>query len=121
MKCLVACTLLTAAMPAAQAAELLCTGSSFGNGMTIENTIVVRLDTTSLNLSANTLNGWAEGVVRADPDLYLGHIYTQAGVKYWINLHRYTGDFYMGLADANDKGIGKPEFNGTCKRTERKF
>ena len=59
--------------------------------------------------------------MRVEPDLYLGHIYTQTGFKYWINLHRYSGEFYLGLANEKDEAVGRAEFTGTCVRTERKF
>lgn len=113
--------LLIATMSAANAADLLCSGTAFVNGERYETKSVVRLDATSLKLSASTNNGWAEGVVRATPDIYLGYIYTQNGTKYWINFHRYTGEFFLGLSDEGDKAIGRPEFDGICKHAERKF
>ena len=121
MKYLFASILLIAAMAPAHAADLLCTGTTFGNGLSFENKLVVQFDASTLKLSASTNNGWADDTVRATPDIYLGYIYTESGIKYWINFHRYTGEFYMGLSDEGDRGIGKPEFNGFCKHAERKF
>ena len=121
MKRLIACSLLTFAIPAAHSAELLCTGTGFAAVGSFENKVVVRFDPATTKLSLKTLNGWAEGTVRAEPDLYLGQISTESGLKYWINLHRYTGEFFLARVGVDGQVVGPAEFTGTCKSAERKF
>lgn len=101
------------------AEDLFCSGTSYHRLGSTERSVVVQFDPSTLKLATSTFNGWAEGTMRATPELYLGYLHSSSGARYWINFNRYTGEFLLGPSgDDVDK---KMEFVGFCRRAERQF
>jgi len=121
MKALFLLSVLFLVPTTASADDLLCTGIGWAGSREFEATVVFRLNQETLEASVNTHNGLASGIAKAQPDLYLGELLTEQGVRYWFNLHRYSGELYFGLNAEDGRAIGKGEFLGTCERARPKF
>ena len=108
------------ASSAAQAEDLLCTGTIYADGQPIPITRVFSLDADGQRASVQTKEGMASGAIEADPEIYKGRLYAAGGAVFWFNLNRYTGSLVFVPMPAENQ-YGTTDFNGECKRAERRF
>ena len=120
MKRLVLSVLLVGTASGLHAEDLFCQGNVYANGEQISATRVFSLDKENLQVSVQTNSGPASGDATAQPEIYMGRLYTTTSQVYWFNLNRYSGTLFV-VPILGDNKYGTADFNGTCRHAEKNF